>query len=256
MAYAARFSAKGRKPAIPRWRRVGPLAVVLVAVAALAAACGGGSKNTASSSPNAASAQSSASQSGVLFASCMRAHGVSNFPDSAVSVSGGQLELHVPGYLKSEPEFRVGVQGVPARSPRGRRFGKAEREHPGGTRVRELHARPRDHRLPRPPARRRFRHPGQHQLTTVRGGRKRLSDEARIPGGSCGLERIVSMGSLTSTATETAGVAGAGPRLRHRLRGVLVIGAVVLAAAAAAVTIAHLFASTASVRAALPAAPR
>ncbi len=105
MAYAARFSAKGRKPAIPRWRRVGPLAVVLVAVAALAAACGGGSKNTASSSPNAASAQSSASQSGVLFASCMRAHGVSNFPDSAVSVSGGQLELHVPGYLKSEPEF-------------------------------------------------------------------------------------------------------------------------------------------------------
>ncbi len=56
------------------------------------------------------------------------------------------------------------------------------------------------------------------------------------------------MGSLTSTATETAGVAGAGPRLRHRLRGVLVIGAVVLAAAAAAVTIAHLFASTASVK--------
>jgi hypothetical protein len=50
------------------------------------------------------------------------------------------------------------------------------------------------------------------------------------------------------TATETAGVAGAGPRLRHRLRGVLVVGAVVLAAAVAAVAIADPFANTASTK--------
>jgi hypothetical protein len=49
----------------------------------------------------------------------------------------------------------------------------------------------------------------------------------------------------STAATETAGVVGAGPRVRHRLRGVLA-GAVVLAAAAVAVAIADPFANTAS----------
>lgn len=48
-----------------------------------------------------------------------------------------------------------------------------------------------------------------------------------------------------STPTETASVTGAGPRPRHRLRGV-VVGAVVLVAAVAAVAIADPFAGTAS----------
>lgn len=50
------------------------------------------------------------------------------------------------------------------------------------------------------------------------------------------------------TVTETAGIAGTGPRPRHPVRGVLVAGAVVLAAAAAAVAIAGPFAGAASTK--------
>jgi hypothetical protein len=82
------------------------MVVALVAVAALVAACGGGGSHDAtSSSPNGTSAQSSARDSGIRYASCMRADGVPNFPDSAVSVNDGQVEFDVPRYLKSEPQF-------------------------------------------------------------------------------------------------------------------------------------------------------
>jgi hypothetical protein len=106
MTMTAQSPAERRKRTIPRWRRVGPLVVLLVAAGALVAACGGGgSHDAASPSSNATSAQSSARQSGLAYDSCMRAHGVPNFPDSAVSVSGGQVEMDIPGYLKSEPQF-------------------------------------------------------------------------------------------------------------------------------------------------------
>jgi hypothetical protein len=35
----------------------------------------------------------------------MRAHGVSDFPDSAVSASGGRVEFHIPSGIKREPRF-------------------------------------------------------------------------------------------------------------------------------------------------------
>lgn len=106
MIRTAQSPAKGRQRTTSRWRRIGPLVAVLVAVAALVAACsGGGSPDATSSSPNGTSAQSSARQSGIHYASCMRADGVPNFPDSAISVNDGQIEFDVPGYLKSEPQF-------------------------------------------------------------------------------------------------------------------------------------------------------
>jgi hypothetical protein len=106
-----RSRAEGCKRTIPRWGRVGPLVVVL-AVVSLVAACGGGSSSigvanlgSSTTSSNGSSAQSSTRQSGVLYASCMRAHGVSNFPDSAVSESDGQTEFELPHGIKSEPQF-------------------------------------------------------------------------------------------------------------------------------------------------------
>jgi hypothetical protein len=120
MTRTAQPSAGGRKPPAPRWRRAGALVVALVAIAALATACsGGGSHNAASPSSNATSAQNSAEQSAIRFESCIRAHGISNFPDSAVSVNGGQLELNIPLYLKSEPQFQSALQACQKDLPRG-----------------------------------------------------------------------------------------------------------------------------------------
>jgi hypothetical protein len=106
MIRTAQSPAGAGKRATSRWRRIGALAAVLVAVAAPVAACsGGGSPDATSSSLNGTSVQSSARQSGINYASCMRADGVRNFPDSAISVNDGQVEFDVPGYLKSEPQF-------------------------------------------------------------------------------------------------------------------------------------------------------
>jgi hypothetical protein len=85
--------------------------VVLVTVAGLVAACGGGGSEDSASSSNAPSgsstirAPSSATQRGVLYASCMRAHGVSDFPDSAISVGNGNVEFNIPLAVKNEPQF-------------------------------------------------------------------------------------------------------------------------------------------------------
>jgi hypothetical protein len=69
--------------AFGRWldvRRVAPV-LGLVAACALATGCGGNSPTIAGSSPT-KSAQT------LAFAKCMRAHGVSNFPDPGASISG------------------------------------------------------------------------------------------------------------------------------------------------------------------------
>lgn len=105
MTETGRFPAEGKERTIPRWRRIGPLFVVLVAVATLAAACGGGGAPDGASSSNRTTAPPSARPSGVLYASCMRSHGVTDFPDSAVLVSGGQVEFDIPASTKSEPQF-------------------------------------------------------------------------------------------------------------------------------------------------------
>ena len=122
MTKKAHSPAEGKKRTAPRRRRAGPLVAMLVAVAALVAACSSGDSHGATSaSSNGTSAQSSAGDSGVRYASCMRADGVSNFPDSAVSVNDGQVEFDVPRYLKSEPQFaaasRACQQDLPGGAP-------------------------------------------------------------------------------------------------------------------------------------------
>lgn len=120
MTMTARSPAEGTKRRVPRWRAAGPMLVLLVAVAALAAACGGGgSHDAASPSSNATSAQNSAEQGAILFDSCIRAHGIPDFPDSAVSVNGGQLELNIPLYLKSERQFQSALQACQKDLPGG-----------------------------------------------------------------------------------------------------------------------------------------
>jgi hypothetical protein len=106
MVIAARSPVHMRTRTIPAWRPAASLIVLLAAVATLVAACGrGGSRHPAASSI-AASASSSARQSGALYASCMRAHGVANFPDSAVSINDGHVEFNIPLSIKSEPQFQ------------------------------------------------------------------------------------------------------------------------------------------------------
>ena len=96
---------KRRRPVL----RDAVLATGLTTLALLAAGCG------AAKSPSVAHLgttttttvpQSSARPSGVLYASCMRAHGVAGFPDSAISVNAaGQVELRVPVDIKNEAGF-------------------------------------------------------------------------------------------------------------------------------------------------------
>lgn len=119
MTSTAQYAAERRKQTTPRRRRFGPVVVLLLAVAALAAACGASSHEATTPSPNSTSAQSSARQTGILFDSCIQAHGFPDFPDSAVTVNSGQLEIHIPGYLKSEPQFESVLQAC-------------ERDLPGG----------------------------------------------------------------------------------------------------------------------------
>ncbi len=91
-----------RKRTSPLRHPLGPVVALLVALAALLAACGG-----ESSSSTSASARSSLKQTGVLFDSCVREHGVPEFPDSAVRVIEGEVLFHIPADLKKNPQFQT-----------------------------------------------------------------------------------------------------------------------------------------------------
>jgi hypothetical protein len=60
-----------------RFRRGGGLTALFIAMSFCAAACGGGS----SADPSASQRGSNASQKAVAYAECMRAHGVTNYPE-------------------------------------------------------------------------------------------------------------------------------------------------------------------------------
>jgi hypothetical protein len=120
MATTARSHSERQRRNTRRWPGVGALVVTPVAVAVLAAACGGGSHHGATSSPISTTAQSLASQSAsVVYASCMRSHGDSSFPDSAISVSGGQVEFDIPAGTKSESRFQSASRGCSRDLPGG-----------------------------------------------------------------------------------------------------------------------------------------
>jgi len=113
-----------RRPKGTRWRlrRVGVGALLLVVAGALVAACGGGGDPSASSGTagGSSSNQSSANQSGIAFASCMRANGVPNFPDSAISDTNGRVELNIPSGLDTNSsQFKSAMQTCRKDLPNG-----------------------------------------------------------------------------------------------------------------------------------------
>lgn len=120
--------AKGpaRCPRRTKWRlarRAGLVAVLLVMAGVSVAACGGGSDPSASggTSGQSPSNQSSSANSGAIaFASCMRANGVPNFPDSAISTANGGVELNVPSGIDTKSsQFQAAMQTCRKDLPRG-----------------------------------------------------------------------------------------------------------------------------------------
>jgi hypothetical protein len=110
------------------WRRAGwragPAAAALIGVTLLAAGCAGGSPAGAAvaSLPTASATASQAAQRGdpVKYSQCMRAHGVSNFPDPdanggiAISAGKGGLDPRSPKFKAAEAACKpLAPQGPP-----------------------------------------------------------------------------------------------------------------------------------------------
>ena len=104
---------RGRRRA--RLRRAGLLAAALACLALLAAAC----SSSASPSTGAASASGSAKHSALAFSRCMRAHGITSFPDP--NPQGGIALNAGPGtgiYPKS-PQFKAAWRACRPLAPSG-----------------------------------------------------------------------------------------------------------------------------------------
>jgi hypothetical protein len=106
----------------PRFKRVGFLAALLVALGLLAAACSGGpsgsgvaqTKSTTSTTSS-SSATGSQTKSLEAFAACMRSHGEPNFPDPS---SGGQLNPG-NGVDPSSPQYQSANSACKSLQPTG-----------------------------------------------------------------------------------------------------------------------------------------
>jgi hypothetical protein len=106
-----------------RSRRAAALAVMLAAFAAVAAGCGGGSTtpgvaslNTTTAAPSSSGASSGAG-SQLAYSKCMRAHGVTNFPDPK---STGELVLEAHpgnGLDMNDPTFKSADQACKSLLP-------------------------------------------------------------------------------------------------------------------------------------------
>jgi hypothetical protein len=106
-----------------RLRRAGPLAAAVLAAGLLAAACGGPvGPSVANAGPtSSASPSASASGSALAFSRCMRAHGITGFPDPD---SHGNLGLNAgpgSGIDPSSPQYHAADQAcrhlMPAPNP-------------------------------------------------------------------------------------------------------------------------------------------
>jgi hypothetical protein len=117
-------------PAVPppARRRSTTLALVAVgflgALAVLASACGGGGPSSASStaggSPSRDAGSDAAQQAGLAYATCMRSHGISDFPDTAISSSaGGGVRANIPSSVAKEPGFPTAQQACQSKLPNG-----------------------------------------------------------------------------------------------------------------------------------------
>jgi hypothetical protein len=90
-------------------RRAIPAAALAAGVALVAAGCGGSS--SATTSTNSAGAQSTDNPvtQAYKYAACMRDHGVANFPDPHVSISGGstQISMMAKGNPNGSPQIQA-----------------------------------------------------------------------------------------------------------------------------------------------------
>lgn len=105
-------------PCLRRWAVTG---TVLAAVALTAAGCGsGGSKSSNGSTSQGTTKADSAQASGIAYAQCMRSHGVSNFPDNAISSSsGGGTEVNLPQGIANNPDYKSASQACQSQLPKG-----------------------------------------------------------------------------------------------------------------------------------------
>jgi len=97
------------------------MAATLLAVAALAVAgCGGGgSKGSSGSTSQGTTNADSAQQSGIAYAQCMRAHGVSNYPDNAVTNTGNGTKVNLPQGITNNPDYGSASQACQSKLPGG-----------------------------------------------------------------------------------------------------------------------------------------
>jgi hypothetical protein len=105
----------------PRLRYLAPTAALLAAVTLAAAGCGGGSgsKGSNGSTSHGTSNADSAQSSGVAYAQCMRSHGVTNFPDNAISSTGSGTKIDMPSGITSNPNYQSAAQTCQQYLPKG-----------------------------------------------------------------------------------------------------------------------------------------
>ena len=107
---------------LPRWGAAGPLAAGLAAVALAAAGCSASSPTASSPATTAAGAAATSTGSARLeqFAQCMRAHGVTNFPDPTAEGS-----FNLPSGMTSSPQFASADSSCKSLAPAGALGGRA-----------------------------------------------------------------------------------------------------------------------------------
>ena len=101
----AQDATEHKKQAGRRLGSFGSLVVVLVTVALSVTACDGSTSPGVASVSSRSTTTSPGESTGPRYATCMRAHGVANFPDAAVSVNGDHVQFDLPHGVKTEPNF-------------------------------------------------------------------------------------------------------------------------------------------------------
>ncbi|HTX01124.1 MAG TPA: hypothetical protein VMD59_20240 [Acidimicrobiales bacterium] len=129
-----RLSRRGNRSSVAgRGRRTLQGLSVLAASAGLAlglAACGGGSPSATKVATG--SATGASSEHALEFASCVRSHGVPNFPDSAVQINGDTVEFHLTkgsGFDPSSPQFQSASNACRKYLPAGAAGGAPSSAH-------------------------------------------------------------------------------------------------------------------------------
>ena len=100
------------------WKLAGPLTAVLVAAAVAVAGCSGSSSSAGSRATTGTGAGAGATSTGsarlAQFAQCMRAHGVTDFPDATA-----QGTFNLPQGMTTEPQFAPADQSCKSLAPPG-----------------------------------------------------------------------------------------------------------------------------------------